>query len=154
MVPAFTGLGAPYWDPDARGAIFGLTRATGPAELARAALESSCYQTRDLLDAMAADGVRPRSLRVDGGMVANDWFVAFMADILGITVERPRLMETTALGAAYLAGREATVYGDTDEFAKMWQGDCRIEPRLPATERDALLSAWHEAVARVVPQKQ
>ncbi len=154
MVPAFTGLGAPYWDPEARGAIFGLTRATGPAELARAALESSCYQTRDLLDAMAADGVRPRSLRVDGGMVANDWFVAFMADVLGITVERPQVMETTALGAAYLAGREAAVYGGTDEFAKMWRGDCRIEPRLPATERDALLSAWHEAVARVVPQSQ
>jgi len=154
LVPAFTGLGAPYWDPDARGAIFGLTRATGPAELARAALESACYQTRDLLDAMAADGVRPESLRVDGGMVANDWFIAFMADILGLSVERPQVMETTALGAAYLAGREATIYGRRDEFAKLWQSDCRIEPELPDSERQALLSAWHEAVARVVTQGQ
>jgi glycerol kinase len=150
LVPAFTGLGAPHWDPDARGAIFGLTRATGPAELARAALESACYQTRDLLDAMAADGVEPVSLRVDGGMVANDWFVAFMADVLGITVERPRVIETTALGAAYLAGREAGVYGGREEFAKLWRSDRRIEPQLPATERDALLAGWRKAVGRVL----
>ena len=154
MVPAFTGLGAPHWDPDARGAIFGLTRATGPAELARAALESACYQTRDLLDAMVADGVQPLSLRVDGGMVANDWFIAFMADILGISVERPSVMETTALGAAYLAGREAGIYGSEDEFANLWQRDCRVEPRLGAGDRDVLLAGWRNAVARVVSGDQ
>ena len=150
LVPAFTGLGAPYWDPDARGAIFGLTRATGAPELARAALESACYQTRDLLDAMSADGVRPHSLRVDGGMVANDWFMAFMADILGITVERPVVMETTALGAAYLAGRKATIYGREDEFANLWQSDSRVEPRLGPGDREALLTGWRNAVARVI----
>jgi len=150
LIPAFTGLGAPYWDPDARGAVFGLTRATGPAELARAALESAGYQTRDLLDAMAGDGVKPVSLRVDGGMVANDWFLNFMADILGIAVERPRVMETTALGAAYLAGRGANVYGRPDEFAALWKSDRRVEPRLPGAEREALLSGWREAVGRVL----
>ena len=154
LIPAFTGLGAPYWDPDARGAVFGLTRATGPAELARAALESSAYQTRDLLDAMAGDGVKPVSLRVDGGMVANDWFLNFMADILGIVVERPRVMETTALGAAYLAGREANIYGRPDEFEALWKGDRRVEPRLPATEREALLSGWREAVGRLLPGRK
>ncbi|MGB5209088.1 MAG: glycerol kinase GlpK [Gammaproteobacteria bacterium] len=153
LVPAFTGLGAPYWDPDARGAIFGLTRATGPAELARAALESSGYQTRDLLDAMAGDGVKPVSLRVDGGMVANDWFLGFMADILGISVERPQVMETTALGAAYLAGRKANVYGRPDEFATLWRSDRRVEPRLPAVEREALLAAWRDAVSRILPDR-
>jgi glycerol kinase len=154
LIPAFTGLGAPYWDPDARGAIFGLTRATGPAELARAALESSAYQTRDLLDAMAGDGVKPVSLRVDGGMVANDWFLSFMADILGIAVERPRVMETTALGAAYLAGREANVYGRPDEFAALWKSDRRVEPRLPTAEREALMSGWREAVGRLLPGRK
>jgi glycerol kinase len=151
LVPAFTGLGAPYWEPDARAAIFGLTRAAGPAELARAALESACYQTRDLLDAMAADGAEPVSLRVDGGMVANDWFLAFLADVLGIPVERPRIMETTALGAAYLAGRQAGIFGRPDEFAGVWQSDRRVEPRLPIAERDALLTGWREALARVLP---
>ncbi len=154
LIPAFTGLGAPYWDPDARGAIFGLTRATGPAELARAALESSGFQTRDLLDAMAGDGVEPVSLRVDGGMVANDWFLSFMADILGIAVERPRVMETTALGAAYLAGREANVYGRPDEFAALWKSDRRVEPRLPSAEREALMSGWREAVGRLLPGRK
>jgi len=154
LVPAFTGLGAPYWEPDARGAIFGLTRATGPAELARAALESACYQTRDLLDAMAADGIRPMSLRVDGGMVANDWFIAFLTEVLGIPIERPRVMETTALGAAYLAGREAGIYGRLEEFAALWQGDCRVEPRLSPTEREALLAGWRSALARIVSEER
>ncbi len=150
LVPAFTGLGAPHWNPDVRGAIFGLTRATGPAELARAALESAAYQTNDLLEAMAADGVTPVSLRVDGGMVANDWFVGFLADVLGIPVERPRVMETTSLGAAYLAGRQAGIYGRTDEFAVSWQSDHGVEPTLSATARDALLAGWRTAVAKVI----
>ena len=153
LVPAFTGLGAPYWDPDARGAIFGLTRATGPAELARAALESACYQTSDLIEAMAADTVHPVSLRVDGGMVANDWFLGFLADMLGMPVERPRVMETTSLGAAYLAGRQAGVYGTPEEFASLWQGDSLVEPRLTAGEREALLRSWHDAVERTLPKR-
>jgi glycerol kinase len=149
LVPAFTGLGAPYWNPDARGAVFGLTRATGPAELARAALESSAYQTNDLLEAMAADGVAPVSLRVDGGMVANDWFIGFLADVLAIPVERPQIMETTSLGAAYLAGYRAGVYGRPDEFSKLWASDRRVEPTLAADDRNALLEAWRTAVDRV-----
>lgn len=150
LVPAFTGLGAPHWDAEARGAIFGLTRATGPAELARAALESVCYQTRDLLDAMAADGVRPQGLRVDGGMVMNNWLVQFLADILGIPVERPEVTETTAAGAAYLAGRQAGIYGDLDEVSQLWRCEARFEPKLAAGESDALLAAWHKAVDRVI----
>jgi glycerol kinase len=149
LVPAFTGLGAPHWDADARGAIFGMTRATGPAELARAALESVCYQTRDLLDAMAADGVHPESLRVDGGMVVNDWLVQFLADMLGIPVERPQVTETTAAGAAYLAGRQAGIYGDLDEVSKLWQRQARFEPQLAANDRERLMAGWRDAVQRV-----
>ena len=104
LVPAFTGLGAPHWDPDARGAIFGITRDTGPAELVRATLESVCYQTFDLLEAKRRDGIVPTRLRVDGGMVQNNWLCKFLADLLDIIVERPVVTETTALGAAYLAG--------------------------------------------------
>ena len=150
LVPAFTGLGAPHWNPDVRGAIFGLTRATGPAELARAALESVCYQTSDLFDAMAADGVRPASLRVDGGMVANDWLVQFLADLLGLPVDRPKIMETTALGAAYLAGLQAGLFASTAELAEHWQSAARFEPALPAADRERLLHGWHDAVARLV----
>jgi len=150
LVPAFTGLGAPHWDADARGAIFGMTRATGPAELARAALESVCYQTRDLLDAMAADGVHSQGLRVDGGMVMNDWLVQFLADVLGIPVERPEVTETTAAGAAYLAGRQAGLYGDLDEVSRLWRCAARFEPKLAAEDRNALLTDWHQAVERVL----
>ncbi|MGI9329193.1 MAG: glycerol kinase GlpK [Gammaproteobacteria bacterium] len=150
LVPAFTGLGAPHWDAEARGAIFGLSRATGPAELARAALESVCYQTRDLLDAMGADGVRPQSLRVDGGMVMNNWLVQFLADILGIPVERPEVTETTAAGAAYLAGRQAGIYGDLNEVSQLWRCQARFDPKLVDGDRDALLAAWHNAVNRVL----
>src|SRR5258708_20660450 len=110
VVPAFTGLGAPYWDADARGAIFGLTRDVGRAEIARAALDAACFQTRDLLDAMRADGAALKSLRVDGGMVANDWLMQRLADILGMTVERPRYIESTIRGAAALAGLAAGLF--------------------------------------------
>jgi glycerol kinase len=112
LVPAFTGLGAPHWDPDARGAIFGITRATGPAELSRAALESVCYQTRDLLEAMRGDWqhMGDTVLRVDGGMTASDWTMQFLADILNAPVDRPRLLETTAVGAAYLAGLHVDIF--------------------------------------------
>jgi glycerol kinase len=148
LVPAFTGLGAPHWDPDARGAIFGLTRATGPAELARAALESVCLQTLDLLDAVAEDGVRPATLKVDGGMVANDWLCQALADVLDLPVERPQVLETTALGAAYLAGRQAGVYGDLDAFRHVWRLQRRFEPAMDPRRRIALIEGWREAVQR------
>ncbi len=149
LVPAFTGLGAPYWNPDARGALFGLTRATGPAELARAVLESVCYQTHDLLSAMARDRVTAETIRVDGGMVANDWMIQFLADILGLPVDRPQIMETSALGAAWLAGSRAGIFGGAEEFARSWRRNRRFEPQLPAAERTALLDAWKDAVERV-----
>ena len=150
LVPAFVGLGAPYWDAHARGALFGLTRASGPAELTRAALEAVCFQTRDLLEAMEADGAEPPvALRVDGGMVANDWLLQFLADILGVEVERPVVTETTALGAAYLAGIKAGICGDTEEIAALWQSEARFAPQMETAERDALYQGWTEAVARV-----
>ncbi|MDP6952308.1 MAG: glycerol kinase GlpK [Alphaproteobacteria bacterium] len=148
LVPAFTGLGAPHWDPDARGAVYGITRATGPAELARAALESVCFQTHDLLAAMAADGVAPSALRVDGGMVANDWLVQTMADILDIPVDRPAVMETTALGAAYLAGLQAGIFTSLDDIANRWQRDRRFEPVLEERTRELMLAKWQVAIER------
>ncbi|MCP5426591.1 MAG: glycerol kinase GlpK [Gammaproteobacteria bacterium] len=148
VVPAYTGLGAPYWDPHARGSIFGLTRAAGPAELARATLESVCYQTHDLLDAMANDGDAPiTALRVDGGMVANNWLLQFMADILGITVERPSVIETTALGAAYLAGLQIGLFESLEALEERWQRDRVCQPRLAAADREQLLQGWRKAVA-------
>jgi glycerol kinase len=149
FIPAFTGLGAPHWDPDARGAIFGLTRDTGRAEIARAALESACYQTRDLVEAMRAGAGGEQLLRVDGGMVRNDWMLQFLADILGAPVERPRVAETTALGAAFLAGLGAGVYRSLDEVAAAWQRDRRFDPALPAAEREKLVARWRALVARV-----
>ena len=130
LVPAFTGLGAPYWDPDARGAIFGLTRNSGPAEFARAALESVAYQTRDLVEAMRADwpAAGDTVLRVDGGMTANDWVLQGLADTLGAPVDRPKVLETTALGAAWLAGMRAGLYPGPAEFARSWALDRRFEP--------------------------
>jgi glycerol kinase len=149
MVPAFTGLGAPYWDADARGAIFGLTRDVGRPEILRAALEASCYQTRDLLEAMRADGAAPASLRVDGGMVVNNWFVQCLADTLGLAVERPRYTETTVLGAAALAGLAAGLYPSLESLAGRWQRDALFEPGLDAAEREARYAGWRDAVARV-----
>jgi glycerol kinase len=149
LVPAFTGLGAPYWRPDCRGAIYGMTRNSGPAELAKAALESVGYQTRDLLQAMradwgaAADGV----LRVDGGMTASDWTMQFLSDIIGAPVDRPKVTETTALGAAFLAGMQAGICGGPDEFAKNWALDRRFEPGMEATLREAKYARWGRAVA-------
>ncbi len=150
LVPAFTGLGAPYWNPEVRGAVFGIKQSTGPAEFARAVLESVCYQTQDLFQAMAEDGVRPTSLRVDGGMVANNWLVQFLADILDLPVDRPRVMETTALGAAILAGMQAGLLGTLEELAQQWQLDTRFEPQISSPDRDQLLAGWHEAVQRVI----
>jgi glycerol kinase len=149
MVPAFTGLGAPHWDPDARGAIFGITRDTGPAELVRAALESVCYQTFDLLEAKRRDGLTPTRLRVDGGMVQNNWLCQFLADVLGIIVERPRQTETTALGAAYLAGLQVGIFSSIDDIATRWQADQEFDPAMKNNARNLLLADWHEAVIKV-----
>lgn len=150
MVPAFTGLGAPHWQPDCRGAIFGLARNSGPAELARAALESVGFQTRDLLDAMAADwsdGGRGAVLRVDGGMSASDMAMQFLADITGAPVDRPAGLETTALGAAWLAGRQAGIWPDEDGFAKQWQLERRFQPGRNADWRQERHARWQRAVA-------
>ncbi len=149
LVPAFTGLGAPYWDPQARGAIFGLTRDSGIAHIVRAALESVCYQTRDLLEAMREDATPPTELRVDGGMAVNDWLMQFLTDIIGIPVVRPQTVETTALGAAQLAGLQAGVYASLEEIGALWRVDRRFEPVLNKTRADTLYAGWREAVGRV-----
>lgn len=149
LVPAFTGLGAPHWDPDARAAIFGMTRDTGPAELVRATLESVCYQTADLLGAMRNDGQVPVSLRVDGGMVQNNWLCGFLADILEITVERPVETETTALGVAYLAGLHIGIYDSIESIEKIWQSEQRFNSNMDSKSRDKLLEDWHIAVEKV-----
>ncbi len=150
LVPAFTGLGAPHWAPEARGGVYGLTRAAGRAELARAALESVAYQTADLMTAMAADGAASQSLRVDGGMVANDWVMQFLSDILDITVERPKVLETTALGAAYLAGLQAGIYKDVDEIAESRRIDARFQPAMAPETRNAALAGWAKALERTL----
>ena len=149
FVPAFTGLGAPWWDANARGAIFGLTRSAGRAELARAALEAVCYQTSDLLDAMRRDwdGGQEPMLRVDGGMAASDWTMQRLADLVAMPVDRPRILETTALGAAWLAGSQAGVWPDADGFAKTWQLERRFEPTLPDAERRKRLAGWRDGRA-------
>lgn len=150
LVPAFTGLGAPHWAPDARGLISGLTRASGPAELARAALESVVYQTADLLAAIEADGVKPDAIRVDGGMTANAWLMQFLADMLNLPVERPEVMETTALGASFLAGLKAGLYESTDDVALIWRRAARFEPRMSEDERARLIDGWRKAVRRAL----
>ncbi|MGO1120783.1 glycerol kinase GlpK [Rhodovibrionaceae bacterium A322] len=148
LVPAFTGLGAPHWDSEARGAIFGLTRDTGIAQLARATLESVCYQTYDLFQAMAEDGVRPKTLKVDGGMVANDWLLQFLSDTLDMPVQRPVVNETTALGAAYLAGLQAGFYSSLEDLAAQWQEEASFAPQMNASVREKQLAGWQDAVRR------
>ncbi len=154
MIPAFTGLGAPWWDADARGALIGLTRGTGPAEISRAALESVCYQTLDLLKAMQADWQQSGDtvLRVDGGMVASDWTMQRLADILQSPVDRPIIAETTALGAAWLAGSRAGIWPDQQGFAASWQLDENFAPQMPPSERDCKVAGWDNAVKRVLTQ--
>ncbi len=148
LVPAFTGLGAPYWNAECRGAIFGLTRNSGPEEFARAALESVGYQTRDLLEAMKADwsGQSETALRVDGGMSASDWTMQFLSDIIDAPVERPKVLETTAMGAAWLAGYKAGVLPDMEAFAAQWAVDGRFEPDMPSEARDRKYAAWKRAI--------
>lgn len=159
LVPAFTGLGAPYWDADARGAIFGMTRNTGPNEFARAALQAVCYQTRDLLQAMHVDWPAATSgsgntvLRVDGGMVASDWTMQYLADMLDAPVDRPTMLETTALGVAWLAGARAGVWPDQQKFSETWARDRRFEPQMADAVREARYDGWKDAVARTLSER-
>jgi glycerol kinase len=148
LVPAFVGLGAPHWRAEARGALFGVTRATGPAELARAALQAVAYQTRDLLDAVRQDfpGAAETVLRVDGGMAASDYTMQFLSDVLDAPVDRPAVRETTALGAAWLAGRHAAVLPDEQGFSRLWQRERRFLPAMEPAERERRLANWRRAV--------
>ncbi|HEY7890466.1 MAG TPA: glycerol kinase GlpK [Steroidobacteraceae bacterium] len=148
LVPAFTGLGAPYWDPDARAAIMGITRATGRGEIARAGLDSVVYQTHDLIAAMAADGARTQVLKVDGGMAQNGLFLQRLADVLGLSILRPRITESTAFGAACLAGLGCGIYRSVADIARLWQADARYEPRLDPAMRRRELQGWESAVTR------
>ena len=151
LVPAFTGLGAPHWRADARGAIYGLDLSTSPAHIARAVLEAVVYQTLDLFNAMIEDAaLRPSALRVDGGMVANDWLCQFLADIVDMPVERPRVAETTALGAAYLAGLRVGVYGSLDDVTRAWQCEKRWTPRIEPRLRTRLIEGWQGALKRTL----
>ncbi|HRN64082.1 MAG TPA: FGGY-family carbohydrate kinase, partial [Alicycliphilus sp.] len=155
LVPAFTGLGAPYWNPDARGTITGLTRGSTLAHIARAALESIAYQSAALLSAMSRDavangGAPVSELRVDGGACVNDLLMQFQADLLGIPVVRPAVVETTALGAAYLAGLSSGVYASQDELTTLWQAERRFMPTLAREQAQALMARWEHAVAQAV----
>jgi glycerol kinase len=153
LVPAFVGLGAPWWNAEVRAAVFGLTRGTGPKELARAALEAVCYQTRDLLEAMKGDWQSSGAqtvLRVDGGMVASDWTMQALADILDAPVDRPKIKETTALGAAYLAGYASGLLPEPRQFAKSWALDRRFSPLMPAAERTRKYAGWRRAIGGLV----
>ncbi len=159
LVPAFVGLGAPYWDPDARGALVGLTRETSSAEIVRAALDAVAYQTRDLMEAIdadmgQADGYASRPLRVDGGMVANDWFLSRLADFTGRPVERPTVIETTALGAAWLAGLQAGLYDGLEELSARWQADRQFMPSMDRADADRRYGGWKDAVSRTLSVRE
>jgi glycerol kinase len=149
VVPAFAGLGAPYWDPDARGAVLGLTRGSGRDHIVTATLQSVAFQTVDLIRSMTQDGMRPSLIRVDGGMVANDWFLQFLADVLGIPVERPNNVESTVLGAAYLAGYRAGIVDSPAAIGRLWQRDALFEPAMQEAQRERLMQGWNDAVSRI-----
>ena len=148
VVPAFAGLGAPYWDPDARGAIVGLSRGSGGDRIVTATLQSIAYQTHDLIRSMAEDGISPGVIRVDGGMVQNDWFLQFLADILDVPVERPVNVESTVLGAAYLAAFGAGILQDSAQVSEYWQCQSRFDPVMSSDQREQLLLGWRAAVSR------
>lgn len=149
VVPAFVGLGAPYWDGYARGSISGLTRGSGRAQIVRATLESITYQTRDVVDVMKRDaGLQLPALRVDGGATRNNWLMQFQADILGVPVQRPTVTETTALGAAYLAGLATGYWDSPEQIAQQWSVERTFEPRMSADQRDSLFAGWQRAVER------
>ena len=150
LVPAFTGLGAPYWDPDARGAIIGLTRGTGTEEIISAGLQSVCYQTHDLLNAMDRDGIELKELKIDGGMAANDWMLQNLADLVSVSVTRPVSIETTALGVAFLAGLQSGLYQSLEHIQQLWQLDRSFTPDMDEKLRTQLLTGWTDAVKRVL----
>ena len=154
VVPAFAGLGAPFWDPDARGAILGLTRGSGREQIVTATLQSVAFQTADLISAMAEDGISPGVIRVDGGMVSNDWFLQFLADILDTPVERPANVESTVLGAAYLASYGAGILVDTEQISASWRCDARFDPKMSSSRRIQLLEGWRTAVSRIQSREQ
>lgn len=150
LVPAFTGLGAPYWDPTARGAMFGLTRDTGIKDIVTAGLQSVAYQTKDLINAMEKDGAgKPTTLRVDGGMVANNWVVQFLSDILSVDVDRPAVIETTALGVAYMAGLQVGIYESLEQISELWHCERHFSPAMDDKLRNKLYDGWLDAVKRV-----
>tara|TARA_B110001452_G_scaffold266940_1_gene275144 strand:+ start:1026 stop:2507 length:1482 start_codon:yes stop_codon:yes gene_type:complete len=150
LVPAFTGLGAPYWDSNSRGVLCGLTRDTGPKEIVRATIESVAYQTYDLFEAMKHDGLKPRLVKVDGGMVRNNWFSQFLSDVVNVGVLRPKVQETTALGAAYMAGLQIGVYKSLKDISKNWSIDKRFNPKMKNKNRTKLLKGWSKAIKRAL----
>jgi glycerol kinase len=150
LVPAFSGLGAPHWNPQARGAIIGLTRGAGRAEIARAALDSTAYQTRDLLTAMAADGVAVEALKIDGGMAVNDALVQRLADLCAVEAVRPENLESTAWGAAFLAGLGAGLFSTIEDARTVWRAERSFKPAMDEAERKRLLAGWDAAVRRVL----
>jgi glycerol kinase len=150
LVPAFTGLGAPYWAVNARGVLSGLTRDTGPKEIVRATVESVAYQTHDLFEAMKNDGLRPRIIKVDGGMVKNNWFSQFLADIVDIKVLRPKVDETTALGAAFMAGLQIGVYKSLKDISNNWQVDRTFHPKMKSSTRKNLINGWDKAIRKTL----
>ena len=150
LVPAFTGLSAPYWDPNVRGLLCGLTRNTGTKEIVRAVIESVAYQSYDLLNAMNKDGLKPNVIRVDGGMVENNWFSQFLSDIINVHVDRSRVKETTALGAAFMAGLKIGVYKSLDDISKNWKVNKRFSPNINKIERLKLLKGWSQAITKTL----
>ena len=150
LVPAFTGLGAPHWNANARGVLSGLTRDTGPKEIVRAIIESVAYQTYDLFEAMKHDGLRPKLVKVDGGMVMNNWFSQFLSDVVNVGVLRPKVRETTALGAAYMAGLQIGVYKSLKDISKNWSLDKKFSPKMKNKNRSNLLKGWSKAIKRTL----
>ena len=150
LVPAFTGLGAPYWDSNSRGVLSGLTRDTGPKEIIRATVESVAYQTYDLFQAMKHDGLKPRVVKVDGGMVMNNWFSQFLSDVINVGVLRPKVQETTALGAAFMAGLQIGVYKSLKDISKNWALDKKFSPKMKNNNRTNLLQGWSKAIKRTL----
>ena len=150
LVPAFTGLGAPYWNSNSRGVLSGLTRDTGPKEIIRATIESVAYQTYDLFEAMKHDGLRPRLVKVDGGMVMNNWFSQFLSDVVNVGVLRPKVQETTALGAAFMAGLQIGVYKSLKDISQNWALDKKFSPKMKNNSRTNLLKGWSKAIKRTL----
>ena len=150
LVPAFTGLGAPYWDANARGVLSGITRDTSPKEIVRATIEAVAYQTHDLFEAMKHDGLRPKIVKVDGGMVMNNWFSQFLSDIVNVKVLRPKVQETTALGAAFMAGLRIGIYKSLKDISKNWNLDKKFSPKMKNKSRTILINGWEKAVKRAL----